>query len=405
MDSSLPHMIGKYHILGELGKGAMGIVYEGYDSDIQRRVAIKTIRSNLIDSDVRQEFYDRFRREAQAAARCHHPNIVMILEYGDYRGNPFMVMEYVEGESFSHVLHRNPKIGLKQTLSIISQILRALHTAHTNGIAHRDIKPGNILLLKDGSIKLTDFGIARIQAVNELTRTGAVIGSPRYMAPEQTFGQPTDHRADLFALSVIFAELLYRMAPVAESIKLRPLPDQNLPPNIQLDYKKPIPEVFIPILTHGLAMRRDQRIKSAARYVQELKKVIPVLKGKMGRHPSIKPQIRKTTDLHGAETVLQNPLATGTGTAALTGNSSLSTGISSGTSSLETGQTTLVSALNEEELKRLEVDFRQHLGPMAARLIKHHAGSAISMAELIHSLAAEIPSNKEREQFILEWTD
>jgi len=235
--SDLPQTVGKYEIKSSLGEGAMGIVYEGFDPDIQRRVALKVLHPHLTSKKNSAEFLDRFKREAQSAARCIHPNIVTVLEYGQDGDMPFIVMEFVEGASLQQIINRQRGISLPKTLSIISQLLKALHAAHQLKIIHRDIKAANVMILKDGGgIKLADFGIARIAEGPELTQTGAVVGTPKYMAPEQMFGLRVDARADLFSVAMVFAELL-RLLPKNVAIPRSSLPEiDNLPPNNRIDY-------------------------------------------------------------------------------------------------------------------------------------------------------------------------
>ncbi|MBT3724937.1 MAG: serine/threonine protein kinase, partial [Gammaproteobacteria bacterium] len=170
--ATLPKTIGKYSINRLLGEGAMGLVYEGMDLAIDRKVAIKTLHPHLITKRDGKEFLERFQREAKSAARCTHPNIVTILEYGEDDGLPFIAMEFINGLSLYDILQKNKKISLKNTLTIVSQILKAIHAAHKLGVIHRDIKTANIIQCKETkSIKLADFGIARFTENNSMTLT------------------------------------------------------------------------------------------------------------------------------------------------------------------------------------------------------------------------------------------
>lgn len=166
-----------------LGEGAMGVVYEGFDPDIERRVAIKILHPHLVTDRSGGEFLERFKREAKSAARCIHPNIVMVLEYGQDQDMPYIVMEFVEGSSLQEIVKSGRGIALQKSLSIISQLLKALHAAHNLEIVHRDIKSANVMILRDGgSVKLADFGIARVAESPDLTMTGAVVGTPKYLS-------------------------------------------------------------------------------------------------------------------------------------------------------------------------------------------------------------------------------
>jgi serine/threonine protein kinase len=203
-----PDQLGKYRIQGILGEGGMGVVYRGYDPNLARVVAIKTIRRGLLKGRTGEELRARFRREAQAEGRLRHPNIVAIYEFQeDEEGLPFFVMEYVEGKSLKEYLSRGMHFNLEMSLHIITQILGALAYSHREGIIHRDIKPANILLLEDDSVKIADFGIARMEE-SEFTQTGRVMGTPQYFSPEQRLGKKTDARSDLYSTGLVFYELL-----------------------------------------------------------------------------------------------------------------------------------------------------------------------------------------------------
>lgn len=204
--------IGRYRVESVLGRGAMGVVYKGYDEGIDRYVAIKTVHRNLLSGEEGADWLQRFRREARAAGRCLHQNIVTVFEFGEQDGMPFIVMEYVEGRELSDIIRSSDHIDRKQAVDLVSQVLDALHYAHANGIVHRDIKPGNIIILKDGTVKVTDFGIARIDSTS-MTAHGSVVGTPSYMSPEQFTGGEIDRRSDIFSTGVVLFELLTGQKP------------------------------------------------------------------------------------------------------------------------------------------------------------------------------------------------
>ncbi len=194
----------------------MGIVYLARDTRLDRRVALKTYAlPSGLTAEQEREFQERFEREARAAAALSHPGIVTVydVDRDDDGGTPFITMEYVEGESLDDVLSRRKSLDLDEACDIASQVADALHAAHAAGIVHRDVKPGNILIRsRDGRVKLADFGVARLRE-SELTRSGAAVGSPGYMSPEQIRGGPVDGRADLFSLGVILYRMLSGRAP------------------------------------------------------------------------------------------------------------------------------------------------------------------------------------------------
>jgi len=209
----MPDRLGKYDVTEILGTGAMGVVYRGFDPGIRRVVAIKTIRRELIAGDrPGAMMLKRFRNEAQAAGRLSHPGIVAVYDYGEDAEVAYIAMEYVEGNSLREYFARGTRFSERDAVSIMSQLLEALTHAHERRVWHRDIKPGNLIVMMNGRVKVADFGIARIEA-SDLTQTGAVLGSPGYMAPEQYAAAAIDHRADVFAAGVVFYQLLTGSRP------------------------------------------------------------------------------------------------------------------------------------------------------------------------------------------------
>jgi serine/threonine-protein kinase len=201
--------IGRYQILSELGRGAMGIVYRAQDPAIGRAVAIKTIRlADLTDEAERGRLQERLFREAQSAGILSHPGIVVVYDVGQDGEITYIAMEFVNGPSLEKILFRDEAPDQKTVMAVLQQTGAALDYAHKKGIVHRDIKPGNIMLDEDGTVKITDFGIAKISASHQLTQTGTVMGTPNYMSPEQVQGRPVDGKADQFALAVVAYEML-----------------------------------------------------------------------------------------------------------------------------------------------------------------------------------------------------
>jgi class 3 adenylate cyclase/tRNA A-37 threonylcarbamoyl transferase component Bud32 len=199
--------IGKYELKREVGRGAMGIVYEGWDPAIERRVAVKVIRQDQLDSNEAEEILARFQREARAGARVAHPNIVAVYEFGQETGMYFIAMEYIEGRELKDYFDKGERFQVHEIVRLMGQLLDALDNAGRKGVVHRDIKPANLILLPDGNLKVADFGIARIES-SQLTQTGAAIGTPTYMSPEQLLGQPVDGRSDLFSAGVVLYQFL-----------------------------------------------------------------------------------------------------------------------------------------------------------------------------------------------------
>ncbi len=204
--------LGKYAISQVLGKGAMGVVYKGFDPHIRRTVALKTIRRELVDDDQAATLLARFQNEAQAAGRLSHPGIVSVYEWGEAGELVFLAMEYVQGNSLREYFNRGTRFEARDAVSIMAQLLDALHYAHEQGVWHRDIKPANLIIMNNGKLKIADFGIARIDTSN-LTQAGAVLGTPGYMAPEQYTGDTVDWRADIFSAGVVLYQLLTGVRP------------------------------------------------------------------------------------------------------------------------------------------------------------------------------------------------
>jgi len=206
--------LGRYDLIRVLGKGAMGLVYEGRDPNLDRRVAIKTIKVENLSEEEAAEYEVRFRTEARSAARLQHPNIVSVYDSDRDGDMAYLVMEFVQGNDLKHHLDKGDRYTLAQTLGIMGDLLSALDYAHRQSVVHRDIKPANLLIQGNGRVKLTDFGVARIQDSSDATRTqGTMVGTLKYMSPEQVQGRPIDARADLFAAGIVLYQLLTGKRP------------------------------------------------------------------------------------------------------------------------------------------------------------------------------------------------
>ena len=268
-----PKRLGRYSILGELGRGAMGTVYRAHDPLIEREVAIKTLHPNLpedVVADVRQ----RFLREAKSAGRLNHPNIVTIFDVGEEDGVAYMAMELLEGRSLQQILAESGRLPFQTAADIAAQIADALDRAQQLGIVHRDVKPANIVISASGHAKLTDFGVAYVPA-STMTQTGTMIGSPRYMSPEQVLGLPIDPRSDIFSLGVVLYEMLAGRAPFVrpEDSTIFPLINRIAaeahPPVTQLDPS--IPAAFDVILGKALAKKPQERYQRAGLLANDLR--------------------------------------------------------------------------------------------------------------------------------------
>jgi eukaryotic-like serine/threonine-protein kinase len=201
---------GRYRLEGAVGRGGMAAVYLARDGELDRRVAIKLLAEHLAGDETARA---RFLREARLAARLAHPNVVRVYDAGEDRGRPYIVMEYVEGETLAELLARRGRLPPGEAVGLALQACRGLEHAHSRGLVHRDIKPGNLLLAAEGTLKITDFGIARAAEGTALTQPGTVLGTAAYLAPEQTAGEKVTAAADLYALGAVLYELLAGRPP------------------------------------------------------------------------------------------------------------------------------------------------------------------------------------------------
>ena len=277
--------VGRYEILSELGQGAMGIVYKAKDPKINRLLAIKTIRfSDEFEEEKIREVKDRFLREAEIAGRLSHPTIVSIYDVGEDYDLSYLAMEYLEGESLQKYCKKEHLLSLRRVLSIVAQTANALDYAHSQGVIHRDIKPANIMLLNNGAVKVTDFGIAKAVSSSK-TKSGVILGTPSYMSPEQINGYEIDGRSDIFSLGVVFFELLTGMLPFHGNnlTSLFYQITQNKHPSPRTINPK-IPRPCEQILDKVLTKEPDRRFQKAGeleKYLQAIIKKIDQLRARI----------------------------------------------------------------------------------------------------------------------------
>jgi serine/threonine protein kinase len=268
--------LGRYDLVRVLGKGAMGIVYEGRDPNLDRRVAIKTVKVENLSEEAATEYEGRFRTEARSAARLQHPNIVSVYDSDRDGDMAFLVMEYIQGDDLKHHLDKGVRYSLEQSLKMIRDLLSALDYAHKQGIVHRDIKPANLLIEPGGRVKLTDFGVARMQDSGEATRTqGSMIGTLKYMSPEQVQGQKIDSRADLFSVGVVLYQLLTDKRPFDGdndfSIIHQIIGHTPAPPS---SFNARLPSAIDAVVARALTKDRDQRFATARDFASALQSAI-----------------------------------------------------------------------------------------------------------------------------------
>jgi serine/threonine-protein kinase len=260
-----------------IGCGSIGIVYKGYDEQIDRPLAIKTLRSEIFNDVIDSEgFLKRFVTEAKSAARCLHPNIVTVFDLVEHEGRPYIVMEYVNAGTLENVIQAGALIPIRQVGEIMAQILLALDHAHSKGVIHRDVKPSNILCPSSASIKIADFGVARLDSL-EMTKPNVLgtVGTPNYMAPERFLGRPADVRADLFSVGVILYQLLTGSKPFVAS-ELPELMQKLLtehPPSIVTLRPELWPEIDA-VAQKALARNPEDRFQTAESFVEALNRAI-----------------------------------------------------------------------------------------------------------------------------------
>jgi serine/threonine protein kinase len=270
-------LLGRYEILGVIGRGNMGAVYEARDPKIERQVAIKTISLQAQEAAAERKYRERLFQEARAAGRLLHPGIVTIFDVGEdpESHDPFIVMEYVPGQSLDHLIESSSanKLPLALTLQLIHEVAQALDYAHSQGVIHLDIKPANILITKEGRAKIADFGIARLSHSN-LKLSGNVFGSPAYMAPEQLAGEDADGRADLFALGVILYTMLTGHRPFqgnsAATVAFKLMHRPAIPVTT---FEADLPKELDEIVFRAIAKDPDERYQSGAEFAHAVRQL------------------------------------------------------------------------------------------------------------------------------------
>jgi eukaryotic-like serine/threonine-protein kinase len=367
--TELPVRIGRYRIEGRLAGGAMGVVYKAHDPEIDRTVAIKLIRADLLEGSERDSYLARFQREAQAAGRCMHPNIVGIYDFAMHEGNPFLTMEYVPGQSLSQSLARGMRFDVSAAVSVILQVLAALGCAHGQGVVHRDIKPANILLLPNGQVKVTDFGISRFNT-SSLTEIGSVVGTPSYMSPEQCRGDEVDLRADLFSTAAVLFELVSGTRLFFGSTQtqvLFALLNQDTP-HLH-ERMQSAPAALDRVLQKALAKNPDQRFASADAMAQALREAVLEAPG------------GGLANVEAATVLVQAP------------------GLPSEPSVIVGGAE---FATDDALISTLERKLAHYTGPIARLLVQSAIKKTDRLDELFASLARNIENPGDRERFLHE---
>ena len=437
--------IGRYRIEALLGTGAMGEVYRAHDPAIDRLVAIKVVRPELVAGSGGAQLLERFRREARAAGRRLHPNIVAIWDFGDDNGTPLLVMELVEGQSLDQLIKSCGSLEPRRSVAIITQVLSALGFAHASGIVHRDIKPSNIMVLPGEQVKVADFGIARLEA-SEFTIVGDLLGTPAYMAPEQLSGGPIDHRTDLFATGVILFEMLTGVKPfrgksITEIISFM---ERRGPEDIRA-LNPGVPEAMKHVIGKSVAFDPAQRYADAAAFSKAVADAMAALPGEspppaanaaqtisdeasfspellrqterdlatfIGPMASIavKRAVRNASDLLALYELLARHVADPKDRAEFLarGRQRAAAGLGrprpppepAPAQTIERKSVSPAQSPNPASIVAIESDLTRYIGPIARILVKRELGKFESLAKLCLVLATHIPDERERRAFL-----
>lgn len=363
--------IGRYRVEGIVGRGAVGIVYRGHDQKIDRPVAMKTIRADVLaEVDDRESLLKRFASEARSAGRCQHPNIVTVYDYVEHEGSPFIIMEFVAAGTLENVTRTRTLLPVRQVGEIMAQLLSALDHAHGKGVVHRDVKPANILCPAATSIKVTDFGVARLEDLG-LTRQGGggAMGTPNYMSPEQFLGRPADARSDLFSAGVVLFQLLTGTKPfVANDIPELMRRLLNDPPPSLSSLRPALWPHMDGVIQRAMARSPTDRFQNAQEFMDALDAAIEKVAGE----PAVAMDLTRLS-----------VRAPGEPTESSRGELSR----------------TMAEKLTPETLTAVEEALARSIGPIARLVVRRVSRETTDADKLLSRLAAEIPGENEAERF------
>lgn len=449
-EPDLPEGLGKYEVKSVLGRGAMGIVYEAYDPVIERTVAIKVMHDHLCHGNEGKDFAQRFQQEARAAARCPHPNIVAVFDFGLEQDVPYLVMELVEGRELRDLL-ASQQFTIRESIDLVVPVLSALHYAHSQGVVHRDIKPANIIVLNNGGVKVADFGVARLDT-SDLTRIGYVVGTPGYMSPEGARGELVDSRSDIYSTAMVLLQLITGQRPnpgyqreenVAALMEEAGLTGGQIPGLVSLLetalHQSPMQRFqsarqFQNALTDWLTgtmedgnsrARRSSKPESAqgsgapaldepvsAELLKLMEKRLASFVGPMAGH-FVRRACRPDTDLASITAELARHIPTPEERNEFVRaieNSDVYHSTLRGTqppvptpaasSGIERKEGTETLDLNKEQMACIVSELTYFVGPVADRLAHFASTRAANLNELYHELASHIPSEPDRQQFL-----
>ncbi len=397
--AALPERIGKYLVQQVIGAGAMGVVYRALDPHIHRTVAVKTIHRSLLEGHHGRAAVQRFRLEAQAAGRLNHPNIVSIYEYGEASESEldlYIAMECIEGRSLHAITGQGTRLALPDVMAVMVQLLDALNCAHEQRVWHCDVKPSNLLVTRDGRVKVTDFGIARIDST-DLTQRGAVLGSPGYMAPERYRGEVPDQRVDLFACGVLLYELMTGVAPfggtpqqaMAQVLHHEPPPPSALPASVALPS-------FDAVIARALAKKPADRFGTAVELREALLDAAPAGAVRHALSSAALVQMRRSPT--GSQPVAEPPAPPSDGTTmtAAMPRSAPPAATPVASQPVPGPQPTW----DPQQLAQVEALLKPLLGPMSRIVVRDAARKCSGFAALVGKIAQDSLQRDERAAFL-----
>ncbi len=379
MATAHPARLGKYEITEVLGEGAMGVVYKGFDPDIRRVVALKTIRQALAGDSVGSAgIAARFRNEAQAGGRLSHPGIVQVYDYGSQEDVAYIAMEFVEGHSLAHYLTHKVRFTDEDIPGLMIQVLDALHHAHEQGVWHRDIKPANIILGRNGRLKIADFGVARIEN-SGLTQMHTLIGTPAYMAPEQFRGDAIDRRVDLYAAGVLLYTLLVGNPPFSGSTEalMYKVVHEEPPVPSKVDGARR-PPFYDGLVATALAKDPNKRYATAEAFKLAIQR---------GVGEPIVPDAWEQTVVRSRVPEMKRA-----GAGPLPGATSLS--------NTSQGSHGTPTHWDRDQLAAVELVLAKHVGPMATVLVRRAARECPDLPTLYAQLASHVTNPNARAEFL-----
>jgi predicted Ser/Thr protein kinase len=408
-----PREIGRYRLDGMLGQGAMGTVYRARDTLIERAVALKTVRRDIGDAGREGELIERFRKEAQAAGRLMHPNIVAVYDYGETADLAYIAMEFVDGTALSALIGERP-CALPRALDWFSDLLAGLDYAHAHGVVHRDIKPANLLVTRDGRVKISDFGIARIES-STLTQIGTMLGTPSYMSPEQFRGDAVDGRSDLFSAAIVLYQMLTGQRPFSGSSATVMQQVLNHTPAPPSTLNAALSPAFDDVVMRALAKAPHERHGDARAFQRALADALDaahaadatVFAGRAAPAAPDDATIMAPRTLHGARTGwAERPLQP---LQPMQPVQSVRAGVAAGAATTRGGATAGGGATLPDWLQHaapeLEAVLTRQVGPMARLLLRRVAQSASDFDGLADALLAHIPSPQARAMFERQVTE